>query len=347
MGSAVLVLALVAVLYLALRPPLDSGEESPAARLPPYAGQVAGGELPPVNTDEQLGGAPEPVPQPIAPVEQLGPNAILGRVVDAATGQPVTDFRVDVLPWEASPPLERLAAAHDRPERSKPFKSGAGIFRIERDPGRWDVIVSAAGYLPAVLGDVAVPGQSEQPAEVRMDHGPSLVGLVSGAQGFPAPDVPVFLHVTRQFTDAPPPEVTVARTDILGRFRFSPLPPGEYAVSLLELDNTIDRLAGLRVEAGTVDVSLALQPRHQVVIRVTDDAQRPIEGAQVELTGGASSASERTLASGQAVLPYLADGDYELSIERDGYEPLRDRLQLQGGFSESVRTFRLMRPPGP
>ncbi|HYN64085.1 MAG TPA: hypothetical protein VES36_05725, partial [Candidatus Limnocylindrales bacterium] len=59
MVSAVLVLALVAVLYLALRPPLDGGEASPTAQLPPFADPVASGDLPPVDVDEHFGGAPE------------------------------------------------------------------------------------------------------------------------------------------------------------------------------------------------------------------------------------------------------------------------------------------------
>ena len=343
--SAAVVLAMVAVLYLALRPPLDSGPASPAA-LGEHTGPTAGADLPAVD-GQPAPATPDALPAPSdTPVEQLGPNAIIGRVLDDATGQPVTAFNVDALPWEPGPPLERLAAAHDRPERSKPFTGAAGIFRLERTPGRWDVIVNADGYLPGVLADVTVPREDGQPTEIRLSRGPSLTGLVSDAQGRPAPDVPVFLHVVRQFTDEPPPRKALAQTDDLGRFRFSPLPPGEYAISLLELDNPVDRLAGLRVDSGTVDVSLPMQPRHQLVICVNDDGGRPIQDALVELSGTGRLASERTNPSGQAVVRYLADGDYELSIEREGYEPLRDTLPLRGGSGEQVRWFRLTSSPG-
>ena len=345
--SALLVLAMVAVLYLALRPPLDSGPAAPPAALPERGAPATGPALPAVEGQEPA--ASEPLPTPAGTsVERLGPNAIVGRVVDDATGRPVDAFHVDVLPWEAGPaPLERLAAAHDRPERSTPFKDGSGIFRIERTPGRWDVIVHADGYLPGVLGDVTVPREDAQPTEIRMLHGPSLTGLVSDAEGRPAPEVPVFLHVTRQFTDEPPPRIALAHTDTLGRFRFSPLPPGEYAISLLEQDNAVDRLTGLRVESGTVDVSLPMQPRHQLVILVQDEAGRPIQDALVELSGAGRLASDRSNAAGQAVVRYLADGDYELSIEREGYEPLRETLPLEGGAGERMNWFRLTRAPGP
>lgn len=340
--SALLVLALVVVLYLALRPPLEAGGSAPGAPVPDHVATSVDAALP-VPAAGETAATPQPLPPPDAPpVERLGPNAIVGRVIDDATSQPVAAFSVDVLPAEPGPPLERLAAAHDRPESSKPFTSAAGVFRLERTPGRWDVIVSAQGYLPGVLADVVVPAASFQPTEIRLLRGPSIVGLVTDAQGRPAPDVPVFLHVTRQFTDAPPPEVTLARSDAVGRFRFSPLPPGEYAISMLELDNTVDRLSGLRVESGTVDVSLPLQPRHQVVFIVRDQADRPIEGATVELDGGGGSSSDSTNAAGQATLRYLADGEYELSIARDGYEPLNDRVPLQGGAGEQVRWFRLV-----
>jgi len=344
--SALVVLAMVAVLYLALRPPLDSGPAAPAASLPERGAPADGPALPAV--EGEAAAASEPLPPPAeTPVERLGPNAIVGRVVDDATGEPVDAFHVDVLPWEPGPPpLERLAAAHDRPERSKPFQGGAGVFRIERKPGRWDVIVHAEGYLPGVLGDVTVPREDARPTEIRMLHGPSLTGVVSDAHGRPAPAVPVFLHVTRQFTDEPPPRTALAHTDALGRFRFSPLPPGEYAISLLEQDNEVDRLTGLRVESGTVDVSLPMQPRHQIVIVVNDEAGRPVQDAVVELSGAGRLASERSNPSGQAVVRYVADGEYELSIEREGYEPRRERLPLEGGSGERVLTYRLTAHPG-
>ena len=341
--SALLVLALVVVLYLALRPPLETGGTGSGTLPSPVASGHA--ELPTPAAGE-TGDVPQPLPEPDAPpVERLGPNAIVCRVIDDATSQPVPAFSVDVLPAEPGPPLERLAAAHDRPEGTKPFTSAAGVFRLERTPGSWDVIVSAQGYLPGVLAGVVVPAVNAQPTEIRLLRGPSIVGLVTDVSGRPAPDVPVFLHVTRQFTDAPPPEVTIARSDAGGRFRFSPLPPGEYAISMLELDNTVDRLSGLRVESGTVDVSLPLQPRHQVVFVVRDPADRPIEGATVELNGAGGSSSDSTNAAGQAVLRYLADGEYDLSIARDGYEPLADRVPLQGGAGEQVRWFRLVPLP--
>jgi hypothetical protein len=272
---------------------------------------------------------------------------IVGRVVDARSGEPVTSFRVDVLGAEPGSPLERLLAAHDRGERSRPFQVHSGVFRMDRAKGRWDVVVRAPGYLPAELKDLEVPRENAQPVLIRMDPGPTLTGLVYDADGVPVPDAPVFLHVTRLDEGGEPPEQTLATTGWDGRFRFSALPSGTYAVSLLEIDNPIDRQGGILMQGGTVEISMPLTPRHQLVVCVQDGSGRPVHEASVELRGAADGggfASASTLPSGQAVLRFLTSGEYTLHVAREGYAAAEQRLRLSGGSGEMVRWITLASP---
>jgi hypothetical protein len=204
------------------------------------------------------------------------------------------------------------------------------------------VIVRAAGYLPGVLPDVTMPATSLKAIPLPLSHGPSITGIVYDDTRSPVVDVPVFLHVTRLFSDAAPPKVTVARTGSDGRFRFSPLTAGDYGLSLLEPDNQADRLLSVIVSQGTTDVSMYLAPRHQVVIAVQDNRGRPVSDANVELRSSGRLATSRTLPSGHAVLRYLPDGEYAVSVRREGYEPLEESLQLQGGQGEQVRWYTLI-----
>jgi hypothetical protein len=340
--SALLVAALVGVLYLQLQGP-EEDHEVPAPIERPGTGTTADHALPvPVGLPAGADGAGPRVLQPSAP-QRLGPEMIIGRVVDAGSGAAVTDFRVDVLATGAGSALERLLSAHDRGERSRPFQTRSGIFRLDRAAGRWDVVVRAPGYLPAEVLDVEVPREDAQPMLIRMDAGPTLTGLVYDVNGLAVPDVPVFLHVTRLDEGGSPPERAVATTGWDGRFRFSALASGTYAVSLLQPENTIDRQGGILVQGGTVDISVPLTPRHQLVVCVKDGYDRPVRQASVELRSvdGSGFASGVTLPSGQVTLRHLDSGDYTLSVAREGYAEAEQALQLRGGSGEMVRWIRL------
>ncbi|MHC5212241.1 MAG: carboxypeptidase-like regulatory domain-containing protein [Planctomycetota bacterium] len=341
--SALLVAALVGVLYLQLQAPEDEdGPPAPIARLADASRDAPALPVPAPATSRGPGGSGTRSLQPPAP-ERLGPDLIIGRVVDARSGEPVTNFRVDVLAAGPGSPLERLLAAHDRGERSRPFQTRSGVFRLDRKAGSWDIVVRAPGFLPAEIRDLVVPLEDAQPVLIEMDPGPTLTGLVYDVDGVPVPDVPVFLHVTRLEDGGKPPGQTVTSTAWDGRFRFSALSAGTYAVSVLEPENEIDRYGGILVQGGTVDISIPLTPRHHLVVCVKDGYGRPVREAGVELRrdDGNGFASGNTLPSGQVTLRHLTSGDYTLHVTRDGYADAEQSLRLSGGSGQMVRWITL------
>jgi len=274
-------------------------------------------------------------PAPLAvPAQRVGEPRLVLAVVDDETGAPVTAYDALIMPAAGDPPLQRARTTEVRPHA---FRGVSGILRADCKAGHWDVVVRAPGYLPAVLPDVVVPSAQPGAIALRLSHGPSITGLVYDATRAPVADVPVFLDIVRLFAEGEHPAVQATRTGGDGRFRFAPLPAGEYSLALLEPDNAGDRLPSVLVIQGTTDVSLFLAPRHQVVVSVRDIRGRPVSDAEVEVRGGARYASSRTQDSGQAVLRFLPDGEYELSARREGYEPFTEPLQLQGGQGELVR----------
>jgi len=336
-ASTVLVVVLVGVLALALGGE-DEAQEGEPALVRPGPGAAAG-QLPEVPAAAgELASAVTPPALVDAPITRIGPEMIIGRVLDELTGAPVVSFQVTILPHAAESVFDRLERAEIDPV---PVRAPSGIFRFARDPGRWDVVVRAPTYEPYVLSDVSVPRADGTPTDIELSHGPSLIGLVHDQHNFPVANAQVFLKVARLFDDARPPKHLTTRTDEHGRFRFSPLPSGEYALTLLEPDNPTDRLGGILVDGGTTDVTIFLAPRHKLIVSVQDGYGRPVRDASVELTSRDQHASGRTSPSGQVLLSWLQDGVYTVEVGREGYETTQQEIVLDGGQSEGVRWFTL------
>lgn len=335
LATLALVAALVGVLALTQPAPEPDGAPAPlVGRRAPTAAPALP-EPPEAAPAQPLrADAPERAPAAIP----AGPNVITARVLDDETGRPVGAFTVKAVPHGDTPAIGRLS---EEPGKPQPVNAVAGIFRLDSRPGSWDVVVQAAGYLPGELTAVAVPRPDARPLELRLSHGPSLTGALVDDTGQAVPDAPVFLHVLRLDGPDKPPRNALATTDHAGRFRFSPLPPGLYALSAIEPDGR-DRVTNLAVGRGTTDTTLVMAPRNQVLAAVRDAWGRPVRDAQVELRAGDLLSSETTNAAGQARLRFLKPGRYEVRVTREGYADLTESLALEGISGELVRWYTLV-----
>jgi hypothetical protein len=337
-GVAVLTLLGWTLWTFADEPPLDA-DPTPVLQEPAAAPPMASRVLPvapprPDLEDEVFDMAPEEQEPP----EPMGPDGILGRVLDADTGQPVTRFQVDVL--TAGDPAEELWPRLED-SVSQPFHRRTGIFFLERTAGAWDVVVQAPGYEPAVFRGVTTPAQDGVALEFALERGPTILGQVFDENFQPVPGVKAFLHVIELAPGGAPPRQRITETDPEGRFSFSPLPAGEYAVALLEARNTVDRLGGIVVADDTAHVELYLRPRHQLTVRVQDDRGRNLAGVLVELRNMNHFASGQTNENGLVLLTHVPDGLYALTARHEGYAPTTDEVDLVGGATRELRRLSL------
>ena len=220
-GSGTLV-ALLCWLVVLLEPVAGDGQALPLEA--PGVDPIETLDLPRVDEPESRPGpAPERQALELPPPPRLGPQALLGRVLGAATRKPVEAFQVYVLAHGQAAPERRLERVIPLP-----FRVRSGVFRIDKAPGLYDLVVKAPGFEPGVLREVEVPALDGRPLEILLETGPGIVGRVYNVQNLAVPDVKVFLHVLRlDDPTASPPRVTVAHAAADGRFSFSPLPPGE------------------------------------------------------------------------------------------------------------------------
>jgi len=270
----------------------------------------------------------------VAPPPSRGPEGIRGLVLDADTGKPIPIFQIYILEAAEGEPLSRLEGS-----LGQSFHVRTGVFFAKREPGRWDVIVKAPGYEPSVLTDLPTPALEQAPVRFELKRGPGIVGLVVNEAFMPVPGVKTFLHITKlSDSSAKMPLVRIASTGVDGRFSYSPLPDGEYAVALLEPSNTVDRLSGLRVFGDTLHVEMYLRPRHALTVWTQAENGTVLADVQVELRSTqAHFAHGQSNQNGLVLLEHLPDGVYTLTATLQGMPPVQEELELIGGSSQQVR----------
>jgi len=174
---------------------------------------------------------------------------VLGEVVDAQTGIPVTGARATL----ADPAkLERLRFI--RPERLADVgATGAGgWYELRRAPrGLLVLVVSHPDYLPAF-----VPVNTRDPLpSVQLHRGGTVAGTVRDARGMPLPGVRVAV-LSEEAADA-----SETHADAQGRFEMSRLRPGRYRVVALPFGEVVEGGQVELTDGRVADVSIELRSK--------------------------------------------------------------------------------------
>lgn len=118
-------------------------------------------------------------------IEVGGGRAISGRVVDKASGAPVTRFEIEL--------ASATATSSSRAAASEPFASDEGTFVIRNAPdGAVQLLVRAEGYAATKSERIALAdGKSVADVEIEMEGGGSIHGRVVDASGVAIPGVEI------------------------------------------------------------------------------------------------------------------------------------------------------------
>jgi protocatechuate 3,4-dioxygenase beta subunit len=256
-------------------------------------------------------------------------GTIRGRVEDAATNRPVTDFTAYYADSGG-----RLAGGvrvvMGLGESEKAFQSPDGSFELaDVPPGKWSVRAAAPGYRPAEVSGIEVgEGETKEGVVVPLKKGGVISGRVldprrgagvanasvSWSEGSSASGMSPGMSVLARLDLGGAPAAT---TDADGRFGFDGLPGGKITLSaehpdFLEVSKQVDL-----DEKATVDLTLALGGSISGTV-VAKDGRTGVPGADVLLRdqGGSFSMgddSARADASGNFSFEHLKAGRYGVS----------------------------------
>jgi protocatechuate 3,4-dioxygenase beta subunit len=320
---------------------------------------------------EGAGPRREGVTAPAEGVELVVPSKgrISGRVVEAASGQPVSDFEIAYNPDRsargggmvvriAGPGGPRRGAG----QREQLHSEDGSFVLDEVPPGTWEVNVDAKGYQAGRIGAIVVEsGQTKDGVVVKLSRGSGIRGrVVDAASGRPLPDVRITSETAGGQMRMPMLDLLNGGggvpTDADGIFEIDGLAQGRYMVAAEHPDFS-DASQLVDVKEGLASVELRLQAGGALGGIVISEAQRPLAGARVALEpagdGGMGGGRRGMLDEGKTGVSdeqgrfrfdHLTAGRYRLSAAiRDRSTPPLDvvlqpsesrddvRLQLQAG----------------
>ncbi len=177
--------------------------------------------------------------------------AIVGRVIDGTSYQPVAGARVSCEP--GSPNQFR------KPQRLEHLKTtltdADGIFLLEGlDPGLCRAVIRAPGFAGWRRDGVEPDEVGADLGDIELDHGMTVVGRVFDRSNRPQAGVSV--EITENAAYAYSPEATV-RTDHDGWFRAATLPVGNWVLRASRGDQTASAtVEGERDEIASVELRL-------------------------------------------------------------------------------------------
>jgi large repetitive protein len=256
-------------------------------------------------------------------------GTIRGRVEDAATNRPVTDFTASYTESRGGfAGGMRIVMAGGESEKS--FQSPDGSFELaDVPPGKWNVRATSPGYRPAEVSSIEVgEGETKKDVVVSLKKGGVVTGRVlDPRRGTGVPNASVSWSEGSDASGMGPGMAVLARldgggataatTDADGRFRFEGLPAGKITLSA-EHPDFLEASKSVELEdETTVELTLALGGSIAGTV-VAKDGRTVIPGAQVLLRDQGSSFtmgddSSRADTSGNFVFEHLKAGRYSVS----------------------------------
>lgn len=281
-------------------------------------------------------------------IEVATRGRLTGRVVDAATGAPLTEFEATYTPARMGGGMVVMFRGAGETDRRTPFSSSEGAFSFDDvPPGNWDVSVWAKTYRQARTSGIALAAGETKTVEVKASRGLVIRGRVVDARGGrPVPDA----TVAARDAGGPRgmfifgPEAGGVVTDADGRFEIIDQAPGVYQLTARHAQFS-EGSASLTLTEADGAAEIALTAGGTIAGVVTSSQGAPLSGAEVALQNnaegprfGMEGQSTLTDGAGRFRFDHLAAGRYKVGASwRTEASPLVDVPLNAGDVREDLR----------
>jgi Carboxypeptidase regulatory-like domain len=268
---------------------------------------------------------PEEPANVAAPLPRSGPalSAIRGRVIDAATREPVREFELRFAEWGRS--------SNQRTPDPQKFHTDDGRFEWQQlPPGRWSLVAQAAGYQPFLLDSlVLVEGKTTADLVVPLVRGYTLRGRVydlASNTGIASAYI-AYRPAGEGFYQGNFRMRPSTQSGKDGAFVLNGLPPGRITLQV-SARNYAERDTDLTVDDDTAPLEIGLSGGGIISGRLTaSDGVTSVKGfaGLYRIEGIDSSGGEgRTNEVGEFSFDSLAPGNYRLTGRGPGGSATRE-----------------------
>jgi protocatechuate 3,4-dioxygenase beta subunit len=272
------------------------------------------------ETTSRFAAPPKQVTAPAADVviTMPKPGKVSGRVVDAVSTRPVTQFSIGLARRGGFP----------SPMAATPFRADDGAFSVDVPPGSFDLQVTAPGYARGSATGIEIEeGKTVENVEVKLERGARLAGRVTSG------GAPVSGATVRAQDSGSPAAMMMmsgqgqpqAVTDANGDYLLDSLAPGERGIAFSK--------DGFVVQRKSVEVTAAKETRLDVELvrgrelrgRVVDESGQPVAGADVRQQVGMfpTYGPIRSDSEGVFRIGNLADTPLTIVVSKSGYMDAR------------------------
>jgi Carboxypeptidase regulatory-like domain len=294
---------------------------------------------PRVSTTSPSDPAPPSLPgtdsvPPIATDSAPASATLRGRVIDAATREPVREFQLRFAEWGRSAP------DHDVPGTQK-FRTQDGRFEWQRlPPGQWGIIAEAAGYQPFITDLQLTKGSTTADWVVPLVRGHTLRGRVfdqSSGAGIAAASIS-FHEAGKHRYEGNFRLRPRAQSQVGGAFALSGLPAGRITLEV-HASNYANRDFDVTVDSDTPPVEIGLSGGGSIEGRITAaDGVTPVTGSVglFIISAVSSGSTASTNGAGEFGFRNLSAGNYRLTGRGPGGTTARDIALADGEHIEGV-----------
>ncbi len=284
-------------------------------------------------------------------IEVASRGRIAGRVLDAASGVPVTDFEASYTPARGGGGIVIRMGTAGENDRRTPFSSPEGAFSFEDvPPGNFDVTVWAKTYQEARTGGVAVAAGETRNIEVKAARGLVIRGRVVDAKsGRGVQDASVTARAggssgTFMFNLSENGGGVI--TDADGRFEIVDQGPGSYQLTARH-SLFSEATARVTLEDKDAVVDIPMLSGGVIAGMVASSQGTPLAGAEVSLQNSGDAGGLRMGMDGQGTLSdgagrfrfeHLAAGRYKVGATlRSEASPTIEVPLNAGDVREDIR----------
>lgn len=256
---------------------------------------------------------PPPAPEPVEPTSDASFKAfatLRGRVIDAATREPVREFELRFAESGRSAPDQDVLA-------TQKFRTEDGSFEWQRiPPGQWGLIAEAAGYQRFLTDLKFGKGEATQEVIIPLVRGATLRGRVyAEASGVGIASAGIGFRIAGQHPYEGNWRLRPrTQSQVGGAFVLDGIPPGRITLSV-GANNYAGRELDLVVDENTGPLEIGLSSGGSIAGRLAGpDGSTPVAGsAGIFHLDDHAGYTVRTSETGEFSFRSLAPGIYRLT----------------------------------